>query len=61
VGGSTSDATLATLFSSPDPILLYVQSGNTYLWGLNFGGNNFDGIGAVEFSTAGTYIFFGFT
>lgn len=61
VGGSTSDSTLATLFNTPDPIILYVQYGNTYLWGVSFGGNNFDGVGAVKFSTAGTYIFAGFT
>ena len=61
VGGSTSDSTLANLFNSPDPILLYVQYGNTYLWGVNFAGNDFDGVGAVKFSTTGTYIFVGFT
>jgi hypothetical protein len=49
------------MFNTPDPIILYVQYGNTYLWGVSFGGNNFDGVGAVKFSTSGTYIFAGFT
>lgn len=61
VGGSTTDSSLATLYMSPDPIMLYVKYGNTYLWGLSFSGSDFDAVGAVKFNTAGTYIFFGFT
>jgi len=61
VGGSTSDSSLATIFNSPDPILLFIQYGNTYLWGVNYRGTNFDGVGAVKFSTASTYIFVGFS
>lgn len=61
VGGSTSDSTLATLYSTPDPIMLYVKAGNAYLWGISFSGYNYDTVGAVKFNTAGTYIFFGFT
>jgi hypothetical protein len=57
VGGSTYDSSLSNMFNSPDPILLNIQYGNTYLWGVSFKGNNFDGVGAVKFSTADTYIF----
>ena len=59
IGGSTSDSSLANLYNSPDPFVLYIQYGNTYLWGINFAGYNLKSVGAVRFSSTGVYIFAG--
>ena len=60
LGGWTSDSTMKTLYNTPDPIMLFIQLGNQYLWGISFTGVNFDRVSIVKFNPTGSLIFAGF-
>jgi hypothetical protein len=57
IGGSTADSGVANLYGSPDPIIVFMERGNLYKWGINLAGRSYDRVGVIKFNAAGTKIF----
>ena len=58
LGGQTSDVGITgTLYSAPDPILVYMVNGGLYKWGFSFTGVNLETVNTVKFNTLGTKLF----
>ena len=57
IGGETSDAGITgTLYSAPDPIILYMVNGGLFKWGFGFRGVDLDRVNSVRFNPLGTKI-----
>ena len=57
LGGHTSDSTIANLFASPDPIIVYMVNGGMYKWGINLKGRDMNYVNTIKFTPTGTKIY----